>query len=95
MLLAGVDALTLPEPLLRGLLATTETETKAADRSLFGRASNTEEQETERKSFVENETRFRKEFAQSYSGKGLRKTTEVPRTLPRFCTVGTFVPWLT
>lgn len=80
MLLAGVAALTLPAPLLSGLRSTKEPEAKVAARSLFGQATHTEEQETEKKTFVEDEGRYREEFAKSYGGKGLRKTTEVRGT---------------
>ncbi len=86
MLLAGVAALTLPAPLLSGLRSTNEPVAKAEARSLFGRATRTEEQETGKKSLVDDEGRYREEFAKSYGGKGQRKTAEVRKTL-KFCPI--------
>jgi transaldolase len=86
MQLAGVAALTLPPTLLHPLSHTNEPEDKVKDCSLFKHASKVEEQEMERKSFIDDETKYREAFAKSDGGKGKVKTTQV-RTEHSVCVV--------
>jgi transaldolase len=77
MQLAGVAALTLPPTLLHPLSHTNEPEDKVVDCSLFKPASKVQEQEMERKSFIDEEAKYREAFAKSDGGKGKVKTTQV------------------
>src|SRR5271154_3417239 len=64
MQLAGVAALTLPPTLLQALSATEEPEGQLAGLSLF-KPKAVQEEDMERKSFINDEAKFREAFAKS------------------------------
>ncbi|ERF73134.1 hypothetical protein EPUS_09152 [Endocarpon pusillum Z07020] len=76
MQVAGVAALTLPPTLLHPLSEMTEPEAKVAALSLFNHNTKIEGQEMERRSFLDEEARFRETFAKRDGGKGRVKTTQ-------------------
>ena len=77
MKLAGVASLTVAPDLLRTLSKTEEQESELVDRSLFVERTRIKGQETEHKAFIDNETGYRKAFAESEGGKGQVKTAQV------------------
>lgn len=73
--LAGVDSMTIAPDLIRLLAQTEEPEAEVVKYSIFEKR--TKAQETRAKSFVNDELKYREEFAKSYEGKGAWKTKEV------------------
>ena len=77
MKLAGVASLTVAPDLLRTLSKTEEQESELVDRSLFVERTKIKDQETEYNTFIDDETGYRKAFAESEGGKGQVKTAQV------------------
>lgn len=81
MKLAGVASLTIAPDLLQILSKTEEQESELVGRSLFVEGTKIQDQETEHKTFIDDETEYRRAFAESESGKGQVKTAQVYATL--------------
>lgn len=77
MQLAGTASLTIAPDLLRTLSTTEEQEAELVDRSLFVDRTKINGQETEYKTFIDDETKYRRAFAESQDGKGQVKTAQV------------------
>ena len=80
MKLAGVASLTIAPDLLRTLSTTEEQESELVDRSLFVETTKIQGQETEYKTYIDDETEYRRAFAESQGGKGQVKTAQVNAT---------------
>ena len=79
MQLAGINSMTVAPDLLRTLSKTEEPESCVVDFSVFKNDSEVSESELKRMTFIDNETMYRRSFAESNGCKGPDKTTQVQR----------------
>lgn len=77
MRLAGIASLTIAPDLLRTLSKMEELESELVGRSLVLKKTENEDEGTEYKTFINDETEYRKGFAESDGGKGQVKTAQV------------------
>jgi hypothetical protein len=76
MMLAGLDALTLTPDLLEGLNKE-DSESRIANLSMYQVGSSVRETTLKQSNYINDEAKFRQDFAAQAGGKGKSKTEEV------------------
>ena len=90
--LAGVTSMTVAPELLRTLSTIEVDEANIGEASLFRKGNNADKDRLERKTYKQDEQRWRQDFARAYNGKGQRKTEDVRPQLHGHCGM---CSWLT